>query len=60
MNPLHVEDLQAAMGADVMMGHDPNCARWVRKFREPVPAGADGEERRGRRESRRRRPAADR
>jgi 5-methyltetrahydrofolate--homocysteine methyltransferase len=59
MNPLHVEDLQAVMGADVMMGHDPNCARWVRKFREPVPAGAAGEERRGRRESRRRRPATD-
>jgi 5-methyltetrahydrofolate--homocysteine methyltransferase len=58
MNPLHDEDLQAVMGADVMMGHDPNGARWVRRFREALPAGAEGEERRGRRESRRRRPAA--
>ena len=55
MNPLHVEDLQAVMGADVMMGHDPDCMRWIRKFREPLAAGAEGEERRGRRESRRRR-----
>ena len=35
MNPLHLEDMQAIMGADVLMGHDPNCARWIRKFREP-------------------------
>ena len=23
------------LGADVMMGHDPHCARWIRKYREP-------------------------
>jgi 5-methyltetrahydrofolate--homocysteine methyltransferase len=39
MNPLHAEIVRAVMGADVMMGHDPDCARWIRKFRE-VPAGA--------------------
>ena len=29
-NPLHVETIQACMGADVMMGHDPHCERWIR------------------------------
>lgn len=56
MNPLHAEDLQAVMGADVMMGHDRDCMRWIRKFRETSPtAVTDGGEARGRRESRRRR-----
>ena len=30
------------MGADVMMGHDPDCARWIRAFREAPPAAAPG------------------
>jgi 5-methyltetrahydrofolate--homocysteine methyltransferase len=56
-NPLHAEVVEAVLGADVMMGHDPDCARWIRKFREPPPAGADGEAGRGRREGgHRRRP----
>jgi len=37
------------------MGHDPSCMRWLRKFREQPPAGAEGEAARGRREGRRRR-----
>jgi 5-methyltetrahydrofolate--homocysteine methyltransferase len=37
MNPLHTEIVRAIMGADVMLGHDPDCMRWIRKFRE-VPA----------------------
>ena len=44
-NPLHAEIVQACMGADVMMGHDPDCARWIRKFREA--AGAPARRRRG-------------
>ncbi|HUG62072.1 MAG TPA: dihydropteroate synthase [Methylomirabilota bacterium] len=52
MNPLHAEDIQAILGADVVNGADPNCAAWIRKYREPVAAGA--EEIRGRREGRRR------
>ena len=56
-NPLHPEVVEAVLGADVMMGHDPDCARWIRKFREPPPAGATGEAGRGRREGgHRRRP----
>ena len=33
-NPLHPEVMQAVMGADVMMGNDPNCARWIAKYRD--------------------------
>jgi len=35
----------------VMMGHDPDCFRWIRKFREVPVMGADGEMGRGRRET---------
>ena len=43
MNPLHIETVRAVMGADVMMGHDPDCARWIRRFREvPPTSGAGG------------------
>ena len=35
-NPLHTEVMQAVLGADVMMGHDPDCTRWIKKYREPV------------------------
>ena len=52
-NPLHEEVTTAIMGADVLMGHDPNCGRWIKKFRAPV---AEGE--RGDRSQRRRRLGA--
>ncbi|HVS78260.1 MAG TPA: methyltetrahydrofolate cobalamin methyltransferase [Steroidobacteraceae bacterium] len=43
MNPLHTEIVRAIMGADVMMGHDPDCMRWIRRFREAAPPqGAAG------------------
>ncbi len=60
-NPLHGDVVKACMGADVMMGHDPDCARWIRRFREVPPpgaAGAGGEAPRGRREGGARRRAA--
>ncbi len=53
-NPLHEEVIAATMGADVMMGHDPDCARWIRRFRQPPAEGAEGAGGR-RREGRRRR-----
>jgi 5-methyltetrahydrofolate--homocysteine methyltransferase len=68
-NPMHVDVIRAVMGADVMLGHDPDCARWIRRFRDtpsssgtgaaaPAAAGAPGESPRGRREGgHRRRPA---
>ncbi|MBC8259407.1 MAG: methyltetrahydrofolate cobalamin methyltransferase [SAR324 cluster bacterium] len=53
-NPLHEPVMQAVMGADMMMGNDPNCASWIRKYREPVADGEGGERReRGRRRARR-------
>jgi 5-methyltetrahydrofolate--homocysteine methyltransferase len=54
MNPLRPEEMQAVMGADVLMGHDEHCARWIRKYREPAPEGA-AEAPSARRENRRRR-----
>ncbi len=53
LNPLHAEEMTGVMGADVMMGHDPECRRWIKRFREPAPEGAEGA--RGGRERRRRR-----
>ncbi len=44
-SPMHPEVMQAVRGGDVMMGHDPNCAHWIRAYREPV---AEGEGRGGR------------
>jgi 5-methyltetrahydrofolate--homocysteine methyltransferase len=55
--PLHTEIMTAIMGADVLMGHDQDCMRWIRKFREVPPAGEGGEAR-SRRETRRRRVEA--
>jgi 5-methyltetrahydrofolate--homocysteine methyltransferase len=39
-NPLHGDVVKACMGADVMMGHDPDCARWIRRFRDAQAADA--------------------
>jgi 5-methyltetrahydrofolate--homocysteine methyltransferase len=50
MNPLHTEEMSAIMGANVMMGTDPECRRWISRYREPAPEGS-----RGNREGRRRR-----
>ena len=52
-NPLHGEVAQAVLGADVMMGHDPDCRRWIRKYREPVPEATNGGRRRERARRRR-------
>ena len=59
-NPLHGDIVRACMGADVMMGHDPDCARWIRRFRDnaPPPTGAPGEVRARREGGQRRRPTA--
>ncbi len=47
-NPLHDEVMQAVMGADVMMGHDPDCARWIKKYRAPASETEAGNGRRDR------------
>ncbi|MBT7505378.1 MAG: methyltetrahydrofolate cobalamin methyltransferase, partial [Rhodospirillales bacterium] len=35
MNPLHDQEMAAVKGADIVMGKDPNCGKWIKKFREP-------------------------
>ena len=47
-NPLHAEVMTAVRGGDVMLGHDSNCARWIKAYRE-VPADGVGRVRGGRR-----------
>jgi 5-methyltetrahydrofolate--homocysteine methyltransferase len=45
-NPLHEEIMQSVRGADVVMGHDAECANWIAVNRDP---NADSRQRRGRR-----------
>ena len=46
MNPLHLEEMTAIYGANVMNGVDPECRNWIKKFREPNAGGTEGRERR--------------
>jgi 5-methyltetrahydrofolate--homocysteine methyltransferase len=34
MNPLHEAEMAAISGADVVMGHDASCTRWIRNCRK--------------------------
>jgi len=54
-NPCHDETIRAVMGGDAMLGHDPHCLRWLKKYREAPVAGSEEAAARERRESRRRR-----
>jgi len=55
MNPMHAEVKTAVMAADVLAGHDQDCAAWIRQNRDPnAGGGAGGARRRGGR----RRPGA--
>jgi 5-methyltetrahydrofolate--homocysteine methyltransferase len=49
-NPLFADVREAIMAADVLMGNDPECGRWIREHREPSTEGEAG----GRRVNRRR------
>jgi len=51
-NPLHGNLMQAVRGANVVMGHDAECAAWIHSYRDPDSGEAP---RRGRRGGRRRR-----
>ena len=46
MNPLHSEEMTAILGADVMNGVDPECRKWIKKFRDPNASGTNTRERR--------------
>ena len=50
-NPLHADLMQAVRGANVMMGNDAECARWIAHYRQP----AADDTHRARRGNRRRR-----
>ncbi|HEY7589563.1 MAG TPA: dihydropteroate synthase [Candidatus Limnocylindrales bacterium] len=52
-NPISAEVRQSVMAADVLLGNDPECGRWIRTYRA---APAEGEQ--GRRVNRRRAGAA--
>jgi 5-methyltetrahydrofolate--homocysteine methyltransferase len=57
-NPMQAELVRSILAADVLMGHDENCATWIARYRVAPPPGAEGEGR-GRREGGRRRRAAE-
>ncbi len=57
-NPLHKEVVEACLGADVLMGRDPDCVRWIGRFRAAQPPGS-GPQLRARRGNRRRRAASE-
>ena len=48
MNPLHAEVRNMVMAADVLAGHDQDCAAWIAANRDggEAPAGGDGRARR--------------
>ena len=48
-NPLSPEVRMSVMAADVLMGHDPDCGRWIQANRAPVPEGEQSRRRVNRR-----------
>ena len=38
-NPMQPEVKRAVMAADVLMGNDPDCGRWIRRIRAAAPEG---------------------
>jgi 5-methyltetrahydrofolate--homocysteine methyltransferase len=52
MSPLHPEVKAAVLAADVLAGHDPNCAAWIRTHRAPAVDGAESGRKRGGRRTR--------
>ncbi|MCG8626296.1 MAG: dihydropteroate synthase [Proteobacteria bacterium] len=49
MNPLHSEEMAAVFGGDVMMATDPECRRWIKRYRPPADGDGGGRRRGGRR-----------
>ena len=52
-SPLHEEVRQSVAAANVMMGNDPDCRRWIATYGETGGAASEGKRRRGGREGRR-------
>jgi 5-methyltetrahydrofolate--homocysteine methyltransferase len=55
LNPLHAEEMVGIKASDVLLAKDANCARWIRRFREPTQPGGGAEGAEGGRSERRRR-----
>jgi 5-methyltetrahydrofolate--homocysteine methyltransferase len=53
-NPLHSELMQAVRGANVVMGHDPECSAWIHHYRDPGAGNVGTAPGRSRRSGRRR------
>ncbi len=53
-NPLEENIIQAVLGADVMMGNDPDCSKWIKKYRVNAPEDQGRNVRERRRERRKR------
>ncbi|MDA7981911.1 MAG: methyltetrahydrofolate cobalamin methyltransferase [Alphaproteobacteria bacterium] len=54
LNPLHEEEMGCLMSSDVLLERDKDCARWIRRFREPGAESSANGGRRGGRQARRR------
>jgi len=48
-NPLEPAVMQAVRGADVLMDHDPQCANWIKSYRDPAAEGSRARRKRRRR-----------
>ncbi len=42
MNPVRPQEMEAVRAANVLMGTDKDCARWIRTYRDHQPAAAGG------------------
>lgn len=42
MNPCRPQEMEMVHGANVLNGTDANCQNWIRTYREPAPANANG------------------
>ncbi len=49
-NPLKPDLIQAVRGADIVLGHDPECMNWIRVYRESEPGGGQRRRRSRRRQ----------
>ena len=54
MNPCHEKEMELIRGADVIAGQDPDCTRWIKRYREPVAENENRGARAGRQRARRR------
>ncbi len=48
-NPMDKEIMQAVRGANVIIGQDPECKKWIKHYREPVKGQSRRKRSRGRR-----------